>query len=270
MKKRSLNAVANIQISRPARSVGASPALVAAKLRAEHALRPGRRCRQDKRDQHAAKPARRIIPSVGGRGLAMTSMNRAAVISARLQIFDEYHQDVKRSIRTCRFHAAGSDPLDLAARLRQPAQVKRGRLAMNVLSETTTEVPFDAAPRRPADGGGGARRAAGDLEAQHKLAARRIPLHLFLGDGCDRPQPLFADRGLRRKAGPTRPPTSATAWSAESTRTGRSGRPALHAAAWGTLDAAALAVEHLQRDRRGRWRGSESSRPSCRPTPTRC
>ena len=58
-------------------------------------------------------------------------------------------------------------------------------------------------PHRPADGGGGAGCAGRHLEAQRAVSAGRIPLHLLLGDGCDRAQPLPAGGGLSaRQPGP--------------------------------------------------------------------
>ena len=45
--------------------------------------------------------------------------------------------------------------------------------------------------------------------------------------------------------------------------------PTLHAACWGTLDAANLAVEHLCENRQGQAPASASSRLSCRRMPIR-
>ena len=69
---------------------------------------------------------------------------------------------------------------------------------MDTAVKTATDgfTPARSGPHRPADGGGGPRCAGRYLEAQRAVSAGRLPLHLLLGDGCDRAQPLPAGGGL--------------------------------------------------------------------------
>ena len=63
---------------------------------------------------------------------------------------------------------------------------------------------------------------------------------------------------------------SATAWRTYDNEVRPFWTPAFYAKASSTTDAAALAAEHLTQDRRGRARGSASSRGSCPPMRRRC
>ena len=139
---------------------------------------------------------------------------------------------------------------------------------------TNIAIPFDQDARRPGDGRRRARRAAGQLQAQCPVPARRLQVHLLRGDGCDRPQPLSAGADLRE--GPAR----ACRLSRQPHGDGRaSGAPVLDAIGADQLLGHGRRGEGRRRaseeDRAGQGAASATSRRSCRPTPmwrcaTRC
>ena len=139
----------------------------------------------------------------------------------------------------CRQNGANWSDQSISGRRSRTVNAAPGKLEESA-------IPFDHGRVDRLMDEAGHRCAARDLQAQHAVSARRLQVHLLRRHGCDRPQPLPADRRLRE--GPAgqcrlyRQPHGRR----RARRTIRSGRRLCTPRCWGTLDAANLAVEHLQ------------------------